>query len=185
MKPSHVQEKRVLAVDPTSRGFGFAILEGPEILIDWGVKQIRARKHRRCLKRIEELIDRYQPEVVVVEDCTRKGSRRCLRVRNLIQAIRVLAANRRIPTRCFSRLRVRQVFSEQDASTKHQISTAIARQLPELRPHLPSFRKPWMSEDERMAIFDAVALALTYYRLADIQRVIPSAQGLPLTIHAV
>jgi len=174
----------VLAVDLTSRGFGFAILEGPEILIDWGVKQTRVRKNRRCLKQVQELIERYEPDIIVLEDCARKGSRRCLRVRNLIQAIRVLAANRRIPTRCFSRLRVRQVFSEQEAWTKHQIATAIARQLPELGPHLPAFRKPWMSEDERMAIFDAVALALTYYRLANLRRILPSAQGLPLAIHA-
>jgi Holliday junction resolvasome RuvABC endonuclease subunit len=184
MKPSPVPEKRVLAIDPTSRGFGFAILEGPEILIDWGVKQTRVRKNPRCLKQVQELIERYEPEMIVVEDCAAKGSRRCLRVRNLIQSIRVLAANRRIRTRCFSPLRVRQVFSEQDAWTKHEIATAIARQLPELGPHLPAFRKPWMSEDERMAIFDAVAFALTYYRLADLRQTTPSAQGLPLTIHA-
>jgi len=184
MKPSHVQAKRVLAVDPTSRGFGFVILEGPEILIDWGVKQIRTRKHRRCLERIEELIERYEPDVIVLEDCAAKRSRRCQRVCTLIQGIRALAACNKVPTRCFSRLRVRQVFSEQDASTKHEIATAIARQLPELKPHLPPVRKPWMSEDERMAIFDAVALALTYYRLADIQRAIPSAQESPLAIHA-
>jgi hypothetical protein len=35
--------------------------------------------------------------------------------------------------------------------------------LPELTARLPRVRKPWMSEDERMSIFDAAAMALTYF----------------------
>jgi len=31
-------ERRVLAVDPLSRGVGFAVLEGNDNLIDWGIK---------------------------------------------------------------------------------------------------------------------------------------------------
>ena len=55
----------MLAVDPTSRGFGFAVLEGPQDLIDWGVKQVRARKTSRSLKAIQELMQRYRPEMIV------------------------------------------------------------------------------------------------------------------------
>jgi hypothetical protein len=40
---------------------------------------------------------------------------------------------------------------------------AIAKRFPELAPRLPRFRKPWMSEDYRMSIFDAVAMALTLF----------------------
>jgi len=35
------------------------------------------------------------------------------------------------------------------------------QRFPELAPRLPRFRKPWMSEDYRMSIFDAVAFGLT------------------------
>ena len=35
-------------------------------------------------------------------------------------------------------------------------------QFPELEKRLPRVRKPWMSEDERMSIFDAVALAIAH-----------------------
>jgi len=34
---------RVLAIDPSTRGFGFAVLEGPSRLIDWGVKETRSK----------------------------------------------------------------------------------------------------------------------------------------------
>ena len=33
----------------------------------------------------------------------------------------------------------------------------MANHFPELAPRLPRFRKPWMSEDYRMSIFDAIA----------------------------
>ena len=58
---------------------------------------------------------------------------------------------------------IRTFFSEYDAITKYQIATTIAQWLPEFEPRLPPFRKPWMSEDYRMSIFDAVALALTFF----------------------
>ena len=38
-----------------------------------------------------------------------------------------------------------------------------SKRFPELAPRLPRSRKPWMSEDYRMSIFDAVALALTFF----------------------
>jgi hypothetical protein len=50
------------------------------------------------------------------------------------------------------------------ASSKQEIAAAIANRFPELAPRLPRFRKPWMSEDYRMSIFDAVALGLIYFK---------------------
>lgn len=54
-------------------------------------------------------------------------------------------------------------FFEEGAANKHQIATAVVQKFPELAPRLPPDRKPWMSEDPRMAMFNAVALALTYF----------------------
>jgi len=153
----------VLAVDPSTRGFGFAILEGPDRSIDWGVKETKVNKKRRSLRFIAELIHRYQPSVLVVEDYTGKGSRRCRRVRELIEDISKLAVQQKIKVRNFSRLKVKQAFSESGTSNKYEIAIAIAKRFPELAPRLPRFRKPWMSEDYRMSIFDAVALAITFF----------------------
>jgi Holliday junction resolvasome RuvABC endonuclease subunit len=159
------KDTRVLAIDPSTRGFGFAILEGPNGLIDWGVKETKTDKTRRTLKLIEHLIDHYQPNVLVVEDYDAKGSRRCRRVANLIKDISKLASKKKIRVRSFSRAKVKQVFSETGASNKQDIATAIAKRFPELAPRLPRFRKPWMSEDYRMSIFDAVSLAAAYFEV--------------------
>src|SRR5258708_22456161 len=152
----------VLAIDPSTRGFGFAVLEGPNRLIDWGVKETKKEKNARTLKLIDDLIDVYLPSVIVVEDYAGKGSRRCRRIERLINDISRLASKRQIKVRSFSRAKVKQAFSESGASNKQEIAIAIANRFPELAPRLPRFRKPWMSEDYRMSIFDAVALGLTF-----------------------
>src|SRR6266850_1295601 len=106
----------VLAIDPSTRGFGFAVLEGSNRLIDWGVKETKIDKKRRSLKLIEDLIERYQPSVIVVEDYAGKGSRRCRRIQELINDISMLALKRKIRVKSFSRAKVKQAFSECGAS---------------------------------------------------------------------
>lgn len=151
---------RVLATDPSTRGFGFAVLEGPDRLIDWGVKETKTDKTRRSLQLIAALIE---PAVLVLEDYAGNGSRRCERVAGLIDEIRELAVKRKVKVKSFSRLHIKQAFAQSGAGTKYEIAMAIANRFPELAPRLPRFRKPWMSEDYRMSIFDAVALALTFF----------------------
>jgi len=154
---------RVLAIDPVTRGCGFAVLEAPAQLVDWGVKTTKGDKNAQCVRLIGEVIKRYRPDVLVVEDCTAKGSRRCSRVQELIQDLLKLAASEKVEAQCISRLAVRQAFSKSGVLNKYQVATIIAGLFPELAPQLPPFRKPWMSEDYRMSIFDAMAFALTFF----------------------
>jgi len=154
---------RVLAIDPTTRGFGFAVLEGPDRLIEWGTKQVRGAKNAETLVQLAALVGRYRPDVLVLEDVTAKGSRRRARVRDLAgdivrTALRLHVRTKRIPWR-----RVRRIFAETGPVTKTWIAAAIASRFSALAPSLPPRRKPWMSEDARMCIFDAVALAVAYY----------------------
>jgi Holliday junction resolvasome RuvABC endonuclease subunit len=165
MNHQPTKEKRVFSIDPCTRGFGFAILEGPEKLIDWGVKEARTNKNEESLRLIRQLLTRYEPDVIVVEDYARKGSRRCRRVQDLIEGITKLAAEAKIKTRSVSHAEVNMAFASQGAVTKYQIATAIAQKCAEVGPRLPPVRKPWMPEDYRMPIFDATALALTFFHL--------------------
>ena len=148
---------RVLAIDPSTKGFGFAVLEGGKRLVDWGVARVWAQSDNEFLARVEFLLVRYKPAVVVLEDV--KGGRRSARTIRRIDLV-TQHANRsgwRLVQVPQSALRARLRGA---GSTKHEIATAIAGLFPELEPHVPRPRKPWMSEDERMNVFDAVALAL-------------------------
>lgn len=138
------------------------IFEWGERLIDWGLKTARHNTNAQCLKLIEESIERYTPDLIVIQDHVEKGSRRCRRVKVLLRKIERLATEKHIECRLISRMDVRELFTRSDATNKHQIATTIVTRLPELAPWLPRPRKPWMSEDSRMSIFAAAALALTF-----------------------
>jgi hypothetical protein len=153
--------KRVLSIDPTSKGFGFVVLESPTTLVDWAIKAVRGQDEAKTLTKVLELIRHYRPEVMVLED--HKGSRRHPRVRSLLDAVCRLATTESLKIRCVPVSRVKKVFRTFHAKTKYEIAHVVARQLPVLAPQLPPYRKAWMSEDFRMPIFDAAAFALTYF----------------------
>ena len=141
MSRADTKDIRVLAIDPSTRGFGFAVLEGPNRLIDWGVKETKTDKKRRTLKLIHDLIDQYQPNVIVVEDYAGKGSRRSRRIQGLINDISKLASKRKIRVRSFSRIKVKQVFSESGASNKQDIAHANCRAISGARAPFTAFQK--------------------------------------------
>ncbi len=161
---------RVLAIDPTTKGFGFAIFEGPERLIDWGVAYVGREKKAGALLRVTALLRRYDPDVVVIEDHASRACRRRERARNLLRAIPLLVSSHSIVIRRVSVRSVRVTFSAIGVSTKYPIAAALASRYPELAPLLPRKRKPWMSEDDRMGIFDAAAFALAYFGSGPEQR---------------
>ena len=115
-------------------------------------------KNRECLRKVKDLIDDFEPDVLVVEKCEAAKARRCARVRRLNDAIATLAAARRIRIRRICRRQVQAPFEESGAANKHEIAVAIARRFPELEPQLPPKRKPWMAEHHAERMFGAVAL---------------------------
>ena len=63
-----------------------------------------------------------------------------------------------------SRKQVSVVLSTDRALSKHEIAEILAKRFPEeLGSRLPPKRRPWMSEDSRMDIFDAVAMGVTFF----------------------
>jgi len=159
--------QRALAIDPTSRGFGFAVLEGPGTLVDWGVRSVPRTPRKVAQGKLRELITLYRPDVLVVEDCTTPSTRRRTRVRQLLDDLARMAKEAHLQTHRISVHQVHKLFAPKGRTTKHGIASAIAEHFPELSSRLPPERKIYMSEAERMAIFDATAFGLTYYFLTD------------------
>lgn len=158
---------RILALDPTTKGLAYAILEKvpPVRLVDWGVKNFHGIKSMRYegLGLVEDLLDRYGPDVLALEDYG-DDWRRTRKTRNLVEAIALAAKKRRIKVCRFSREEVQATFAEVDAVTKEEIANAITTIFPELIPRLPRPRETWRTEDYGMNIFDAVALGATGIR---------------------
>jgi len=163
MKKRLPKYPRVLAIATSTRGFGFVLLEGLDTLADWGVKSVTGDKNTQSVAKVKELIAHYRPDVLVLEDTSAKPLRRSERIRRLSKQIVTLAATRTVKVKLFSREQVRQAFFADGQGTKHAVAEILAQRFPEeLSSRLPPKRRPWMSEDSRMDIFDAVALAMMF-----------------------
>src|SRR5882724_8865990 len=160
MTRSNEKNLRIIAITPSTRGFGFAVVEGGT-LIDWGVKSVKGNKNSQCILKVEELIAHYHPGVMVLEDHSAKGSRRSPRIRILGEQIIAIAKKQKITVTLFSRQQVRKAFFSDGNGTKDALAEILAKRFPEeLGFRLPAKRRPWMSEAYQMGIFDAVSLAL-------------------------
>jgi RNase H-fold protein (predicted Holliday junction resolvase) len=154
---------RIFALDPTTKGFGYAVFETPFHLVDWGLAHVSGEKESGAVARFEELLDQYRPDIVILEDSTAAGSRRRPRVQKLLERLRDSARERSLPVHLIPRLAVIECFSSPDErATKFSITQKLAETFPELAPKMPKHRKIYQSEDERIAAFDALALAVTY-----------------------
>ena len=130
---------------------------------DTTFRHVQGDKNTRSLAKARQLIDEFIPDVILLEDYDGAGSRRAPRIENLIDDIAVLANERGIRTKRYSRSQIQECFAEYGATTKYEIATAISQSLPEFPPQLPPQRKIWLPEDYRMSIFDAVSLIFTYF----------------------
>lgn len=161
---SHTRNAKplVLSIYPSSAGLGYAVFEGASTLIDWGEKRYKHNRNEQCLLAAASYLNLYRPAVLILENYKGAGSRRTSRIETLISSLAVLGTEQGVPVRLYSRAAIRETFAE-SGRKKHVIARAIAARFPELEPSLPPRRKLWTSEDRRMAIFDAVALALTHF----------------------
>lgn len=155
--------KLVLAIHFQTKGFGFVLLQGWFSPVDWGTPEVQGRdRATRCLKHIDALITLHTPDVLVLQDTGKTGTRRAPRIRALNRQTLQLAKRRGIPVHTYSREQVLGYFEDLGASTKHRIAEIIAQHIPALSLYVPPPRKPWKSADPRMGIFEAGALVWKY-----------------------
>ena len=153
----------VLSIYLNTRGFAFVLFEGPLAPVDWSVRELRGpRKHAHCLARIVTLLDQYLPDVLVLQDTA--ATLRARRITKLNEAIAALAEARGLPVYLYSREKVREAFQRFGVTNKQGLAEIIAKHIPAFERYVPPPRKPWKSEDARMGIFDAAALALTFFK---------------------
>ena len=155
--------KLVLAIYFQSPGFAFVLLQEQLNPIDWGSREITGPdRAKRCLKHVDSLLTLHTPDVLVLQDTSKRGTRRAPRIQNLNVRTLELAKRRGISVRTYSRAQVLDYFGKFGATTKQRIAETIAGHIPALSLYVPPPRKPWKSADPRMGIFDAAALAWKY-----------------------
>ena len=168
----------LLAVYPTTRGFAYVMFDGPISPFDWAMKDMPPKgKNAATLTAIEKLIERYHPDVLVMEKLKPSGQNRSIRICDLYKAILHLAETHQIEVFRYDRSDVQRWFASVCAKTKPEIAQAIAREIPAFIHRLPPIRKIWMSADRRQSLFDASALALCYFNDASLGSTSSSIDG--------
>lgn len=154
----------VLALVPSSRGLAYVCFEGPLSPVDWGREATKGKnKNVEGFRAASRLIERLQPDVIVLHEYAIPGVRRSQRVRRLQHLIATYAYAQAIDVRRYSRRDIADVFKKLGAATRYEIAQVIAGHIHAFGYRLPPPRKLWMTEDPRMSLFEAAALALTYF----------------------
>ena len=162
---SRKRSKLVLAIYFQTSGFAFVLLEHRFSPVDWAARDIGGPdRAKRCLKRIDALLALHTPDVLVLQDMSRRGTRRAPRIQALNHQTLLLAKQRGVPVRSFSRAQVLDCFEEFGATTKQRIAETVARHIPALNLYVPPPRKPWQSADARIGIFEAAALVWAFFQ---------------------
>lgn len=153
--------ERIIAIDLRSSRFGFAVFEGPENLLDWGVKSFRQGVNAARIPpnvKLGELMDEFSPKAIVLLKRDKETTNRA----SMREELQREAEKRRIDVRFLLARKVKSTFPGSNRN-KHAMAAAIAERLPELASRRPGPRKIWKPDDYRLRIFDAVCLALAYF----------------------
>lgn len=155
IRPTHFLT--ILGIAPATRGFGFAILEQRGRLVAWGVARLYSPEPEEFVERLVAMMARYKVGCLCLEDPPHPRHGR--RTRSMLCDAAAAATSRGATVRGVSRERVREQLGLPDASAKRMIAVHLAAAFDELAPLVPAPRRPWESEDRRMKIFEALALA--------------------------
>jgi hypothetical protein len=162
------REMLTLAVYLNSRGCSFVLFEGTLSPHDWGIFECRgAKKDASCLRKMTELLDRYDVDALIIQHTGPDGTRRALRVSTLNTGLETAAREHGVPIFKYSRADVYLTFASAGFTNKQSLAEVIAEHIPAFEGYVPPPRKPWMSEDARMGLFDAAALALVFFERAN------------------
>ncbi len=149
--------RRVLSVEVTYRGVSFAVLEGPERLIDRGSRLVSGDVSA-YLAKLKVLLDHYRPDLVALEDpaCSRKRTEVCARLAWTEQFVR----DRGLEALALFRSR----------TEKYDQALAVTRLFPELSRKLPARPRLWESEPRAFATFVAVYRGLEAWAVVEARR---------------
>jgi hypothetical protein len=102
--------------------------------------------------------------ILALQNVQIESSRRAPRIKKLQRQLEQFAETRDVKVVQYSARRLREILVNDLKGTRHEMAVEIARRFPDdLAEKLPPKRRACEEEDERMSIFDAAALAITFF----------------------
>jgi hypothetical protein len=165
MQNSNQEYFNILAIAPVAKGFGFVFMRDRHALLNWGTRSVKKTdKNKKCVGKVEKLIKRFQPELLVLPDAFKKAARRQERICKLVRSLASLGKRHGIAVKLISKEDVNRFFFVDGRGTKHQVAIKVADRFPEeLGDFLPPERQHWMTENHFTQLFDAAAIGLASF----------------------
>ncbi len=165
------QDPIVLALYINARGIGVAVFDDVLLPSTYYITRITGDDAAQdIVARVRRILERHRPSVLVLQECRTTSGRFAERIVEAVRRSASLARRKRIAVHQYGRADVRSCFAYYGAANKHEIARVIAKQLPELARRVPQARKLWETEHYQMKLFEAFALAFTYYSTLAKQR---------------
>lgn len=157
---------RILGIAATIRGFAYGLTEGPGCLVDVNIRR-RPAKKADVAKALASLIANSRP-LFVAFGATK--SKRGTREQMLDDALTATCAKSSV---MILRITIRQLNALTTAPdpSKWDIAREVARQFPEIAHRLPKKPALWEAEDDRIGIFQAIAVATAAWQMFRRQRI--------------
>jgi hypothetical protein len=164
MLMSTLQPNRILAVEIRAARLGYAVIESPKELRDFGAASFVSGTSARS--RIARLLGLYSPSVLVLRGA---GSRypRDMQVRKAVaRIVRSEARKAGVSTVRVSESEFKTFFEPHSFRDKYDIAAVIAGWFPELAWRVPPPVDFYDPEPRQMLYFDSIALGIAYLELA-------------------
>src|SRR6266850_3381297 len=122
----NISALRVLILDLRSRRFGYVIFEGPQTLLDWGIRTYAEEKRSSLERRLNDLQSMFAPSVILVRKAVERNRISQLMIRLALRTLTVFAKRTLITVFLVDESSLRAFFSREAKLNKHDIARMIA-----------------------------------------------------------
>ena len=155
-----IKPNRILAVEIRAARLGYAVLETPKQLCDFGALLFSTPRVARG--RIARLLHRYQPAVLVLAGAGARYPRNMQSRRAIARIGKNEAKQRGIPSARISEKEFKTFFGQYFCRDKYDIAAVLAKWFPELAWRVPPPLDFYDPEPRQMLYFDSIALGIAY-----------------------
>ena len=156
----------ILALDVRHSRLGYALFEGPNRLLDWGIS--RVPPHCTDIvawttRRVKALLRDSSPDVIVVKRPIGQSRTINRSTSPILNSILETIQTQKVPLYFLEIEDVRAEFRAFEVRSKDDVASVLVQIFPDLLGRLPPKRKKWQSEPHRMILFDAISVGFAYW----------------------
>lgn len=143
----------------TTRGFAFALTEGPKRLVTWGLRR-RALTQAAVVTTLKNIVESSRPLFVAFEQ--EASDRKGRRGRRFGKMLSTACQKAGVMIYAVDSKTVKLLGGSPKA-TKWQVARAVSKRFREIQHKLPQQRRAWQGEDDRIGSFLALAATLAIW----------------------